>query len=1207
MTIKTSEMKTIVKASILAFLLAFSLPVTVIIPAFGQGVISNYETSWVGNSFGRANNKWVQNYINEIRVDPDGTVYTNSHWDEGGRRNGIYKDGDVIGNRAVAMDGRSAVINGHTWSISDSVIKGPYGKLITDAAKPTSLAVDNDNRLMVTDDGPRQQLLFFDVSNDPELVETFGAEGGIGAHLEIAYSVGDSYPAGVYPRGIYHPYKLWGMTGCGMDERGRIFISTSQNGTVLRAFDKNEAGRWMLDWELFGLFFVDAMDVDPYSDGIDTYGVSEHFRMDYSKDNGAEWRLHGYTVDPVKYPDDPRLFEEIKAGHNHGLTSPFIRYLKGIKFMFVKGMYSQINVFRFEDNGQICYHVKTLPNSFSWWIDYNGDYWTGDGNKVERWSFTGEFDEQGAPVHQKSQVFETDSNIRSINRIIYDEKKDIIYLGCYTATHPQTGDEWGILGRAVYRFENFTASKALTEGYPIILSYDITPASNIASRVFAKDFTVAGDKLFIIWFIRGPYYLEQGYEGDRMRGEISVYRSSTGEYQGAIIPTETIGGPERVGWIDIPNPAVAFERNNGEILLFVEEDGFGKNILYRICKSGDCRNKGYILIDSPLPYSRHLPGQEITLATDYRLNESIEKVEFFAGNTRIGESSSSPYNFSWSTACEGAWEISAAAITVTGDSVRSSNSPLVYVYAPVVDSLAIFPRTGTIRTSDSLQFFWKSYDQFNYSIDASVSWFVPDGGTISPDGVFYPESAGEFDIVAMHGEIADTVSVYVYSPELAGLQIHPRNHLVYTGHELQLHMKANDQFDYEMDADAEWKIFTGEGTIDEYGRYIAGNAPGSVRVTAISGDLSDTLDIRVVVPTSWVNHDIGPVGIKGSADICTENHEFVVNASGTDIWGNTDQFHYIYKPLAGDGQISARVEGFNLTDNWSKVGVMIRETSSPESAHASVFVTGTNGIVCQFRSSTRGISMNVPSGIEGPTAPYWVKIARRGNVINAYKSADGIVWNSFYQFTLTMPDTVLIGLAATSHNNGSLLTANFTDVVSEGLEPVRVAGITAGKNILELTEGETAEISASLIPANSTVNIIFWNTGNPGVATITQAGAVTGVNEGETFLVATSLDGEYRDTCHVTVIKSPISSTDIPRQGLHPELYPNPATDYIVIKNIEGTNYISVFNMMGRKVYQAKTEGPEHLLYTGSLESGIYLIRFSNKNGDMAIARFIRK
>jgi len=35
--------------------------------------------------------------IDAMYVAPDGTIYTNSEWDEGGREAGIYKDGDVIG------------------------------------------------------------------------------------------------------------------------------------------------------------------------------------------------------------------------------------------------------------------------------------------------------------------------------------------------------------------------------------------------------------------------------------------------------------------------------------------------------------------------------------------------------------------------------------------------------------------------------------------------------------------------------------------------------------------------------------------------------------------------------------------------------------------------------------------------------------------------------------------------------------------------------------------------------------------------------------------------------------------------------------------------------------------------------------------------------------------------------------------------------
>ena len=56
----------------------------------------SYRTSWIGNTFG-GGSKWVQNFIDGMYVASDGTVYTNSGWDEAGREVGIYKNGDVIG------------------------------------------------------------------------------------------------------------------------------------------------------------------------------------------------------------------------------------------------------------------------------------------------------------------------------------------------------------------------------------------------------------------------------------------------------------------------------------------------------------------------------------------------------------------------------------------------------------------------------------------------------------------------------------------------------------------------------------------------------------------------------------------------------------------------------------------------------------------------------------------------------------------------------------------------------------------------------------------------------------------------------------------------------------------------------------------------------------------------------------------------------
>ncbi len=55
-----------------------------------------FTTTWIGNSFG-GGPKWVQNFVEGMKVLPDGTVLVASTWDETGREFGIYKDGDVVG------------------------------------------------------------------------------------------------------------------------------------------------------------------------------------------------------------------------------------------------------------------------------------------------------------------------------------------------------------------------------------------------------------------------------------------------------------------------------------------------------------------------------------------------------------------------------------------------------------------------------------------------------------------------------------------------------------------------------------------------------------------------------------------------------------------------------------------------------------------------------------------------------------------------------------------------------------------------------------------------------------------------------------------------------------------------------------------------------------------------------------------------------
>ena len=57
----------------------------------------SYANSWIGNTWGGPNGKAMQNYLSDIYVAGDGTVYTDSTWDENHNSTGIYKNGNLVG------------------------------------------------------------------------------------------------------------------------------------------------------------------------------------------------------------------------------------------------------------------------------------------------------------------------------------------------------------------------------------------------------------------------------------------------------------------------------------------------------------------------------------------------------------------------------------------------------------------------------------------------------------------------------------------------------------------------------------------------------------------------------------------------------------------------------------------------------------------------------------------------------------------------------------------------------------------------------------------------------------------------------------------------------------------------------------------------------------------------------------------------------
>ncbi|MGE0446190.1 MAG: phospholipase D-like domain-containing protein [Vicinamibacterales bacterium] len=178
------------------------------------------------------------------------------------------------------------------------------------------------------------------------------------------------------------------------------------------------------------------------------------------------------------------------------------------------------------------------------------------------------------------------------------------------------------------------------------------------------------------------------------------------------------------------------------------------------------------------------------------------------------------------------------------------------------------------------------------------------------------------------------------------------------------------------------------------------------------------------LPTGWEDGDVGGVGAAGSAS--QASGVFTVQGSGADIWGAADEFHFAYRTLTGDGTITARVSSLQNVNAWTKAGVMMRASLGANSAHAMMLVSAQRGLAYQRRPAT-GAATDHTGGATA-TAPYWVRIVRSGNAISAYQSANGTSWALVDTATISLPGTVLVGLAVTSHADGSLATATFDSV-----------------------------------------------------------------------------------------------------------------------------------------------------------------------------------
>ncbi len=181
------------------------------------------------------------------------------------------------------------------------------------------------------------------------------------------------------------------------------------------------------------------------------------------------------------------------------------------------------------------------------------------------------------------------------------------------------------------------------------------------------------------------------------------------------------------------------------------------------------------------------------------------------------------------------------------------------------------------------------------------------------------------------------------------------------------------------------------------------------------------------------NSDIGNVGHAGSLEFDPSNNSYAVSGSGTNMWFDNDELHYVWKKVSGDVSISANIEwvGEGL-DLHRKACLIIRQDLDTASVYVDVAVHGDGLTSIQYRDAPGSMTREVQSNISGPDR---VRIEKRGDYFSmSTASGDNPLAFSGGSFKLSIKEPFYIGLGVSAHNNTTIETAIFSNVMIENLE-----------------------------------------------------------------------------------------------------------------------------------------------------------------------------
>ncbi len=202
--------------------------------------------------------------------------------------------------------------------------------------------------------------------------------------------------------------------------------------------------------------------------------------------------------------------------------------------------------------------------------------------------------------------------------------------------------------------------------------------------------------------------------------------------------------------------------------------------------------------------------------------------------------------------------------------------------------------------------------------------------------------------------------------------------------------------------------------------------------------------------------DVGEKVKPGSAVFIPATGQYVISGAGYNIWGDHDEFQFVWKKMKGDFILHTRAEivGAKVVDEHRKVGWMVRKDLDGKAPHVNAVVHGDGLTSLQFRRSPGAQTEEMKSPL---THANIIELERKGTKYTMRVAKYGDTFVTSVIDKIDLGDDVYVGLFVGSHNADVLETGVFNNVrisvpAWDSLQPYRDY-LGSRLEVLEVTTG----------------------------------------------------------------------------------------------------------------------------------------------------------